>query len=235
MTQFVALHNQLHQQLRVDTRRIEALGAQQHMVPVVLSEFLKLVVHYPIVFSKNSETGHFVCSALLGFEQGENLFWRNNQWQSIYTPLQIMRQPFFVGEQAGQTIICIDVENDALKTGEGEAIFDSKGQETQYLQLAKTRLAALVNGETETQAFIKTLLTLNLITPMALDISFANQQQQRVQGLYTINEETLEQLTSEQLRQLQQQGYLKPIYTMIASLGQIYALIQKKNEQLGLL
>ncbi len=234
MTQFVALHPQLHQQLRVDTRRIEALGAEQHLVPVVLSEFLKLVVHYPIVFSKNSETGQFVCSALLGFSAGENLFWRKGQWQSIYTPLQIMRQPFFVGEQQGQILICIDVESELLKTGEGEAIFDNKGQETSYLQQAKTRLAALINGESETQAFINNLLSLNLIMPMALDISFANQQQQRIQGLYTINEEALEQLTSEQLLQLQQQGYLKPIYTMIASLGQIYALIQKKNELLGL-
>lgn len=234
MTQFVALHNQHHQQLRIDPERIEALGAHQQMVPVVLSEFLKLVVHYPIVFSKNSETGQFVCSALLGFTAGENLFWQNNQWQGIYTPLQIMRQPFFIGEQQGQTIICIDMESNVLTTGKGEAIFDSSGQETDYLQQAKTRLAALINGENETQVFIKTLLALNLIMPMALDISFANQQQQRIQGLYTINEETLAQLGSEQLMQLQQQGYLKPIYTMIASLGQIYALIQKKNAQLGL-
>lgn len=234
MTQFVALHNHHHQQLRIDPQRVEALGAHQHMVPVVVSEFLKLVVHYPIVFSKNSETGQFVCSALLGFAAGENLFFKEGQWQGIYTPLQIMRQPFFVGEENGQTIICIDVASEALTSGNGEAIFDSNGQETHYLQQAKTRLAALINGESETQAFIKHLLSLNLIMPMALDISFANQQQQRVQGLYTINEEILTQLSSEQLKELQQQGYLKPVYTMIASLGQTYALIQKKNAQLGL-
>lgn len=233
MSQFVALHNQLHQSLRIDTQHIEALGAHQNMVPVVLSEFLKLVVHYPIVFTKNAETGNFACVALLGFAPGENLFWNQNQWHSIYTPLHIMRQPFFVGEDQGNSIICIDTESACLTSGSGEAIFDLQGQETGYLQQVKTRLAELINGEPQTLQFCKTLLDLNLLMPLALDINFANHQQQRVQGLYTINEETLAQLNAEQLLTLQQQGYLKSIYTMIASLGQIYALIQKKNDRLA--
>lgn len=233
MSNFVALHNQHHQQLRIDTQLIESLGATNNMVPVVMSEFLRLVVQYPIVFTKNSETGNFLCIALLGFEAGENLFWNNNQWQSIYTPLNIMRQPFFIGQENNQPLICIDTDSNTLKTGQGEAIFDSTGKETDYLQKIKSRLAELLDGETRTQNFINALLSLSLIMPMALDISFANAQQQRVQGLYTINEERLAQLDASQLIDLQQQGYLQPIHTMIASLGQIYALIQKKNERLG--
>lgn len=233
MTNFVALHNQHHRQLRIDTQLIESLGATNNMVPVVISEFLRLVVHYPIVFTKSGETGNFLCVALLGFESGENLFWNNNQWQSIYTPLNIMRQPFFIGQENNQSLICIDTDSRTLKTGQGEAIFDSTGKETDYLHKIKARLAELLEGEKHTQEFIKTLLALNLIMPMALDISFANAQQQRVQGLYTINEERLAQLDATQLFTLQQQGCLQPIYTMIASLGQIYALIQKKNERLG--
>lgn len=232
MSNFVALHNQHHQQLRIDTQLIESLGATNNMVPVVISEFLRLVVNYPIVFTKSGETGNFLCVALLGFETGENLFWHNNQWQSIYTPLNIMRQPFFIGQENNQTLICIDTDSHTLTTGQGEAIFDSAGKETDYLQKIKARLAELLEGEAHTQQFIKTLLTLNLIMPMSLDISFANAQQQRVQGLYTINEERLAQLDATQLITLQQQGYLQPIYTMVASLGQIYALIQKKNERL---
>ncbi|MDO8342081.1 MAG: SapC family protein [Cellvibrio sp.] len=232
MTNFVALHNQHHQHLRIDTQLIESLGATNNMVPVVISEFLRLVVHYPIVFTKSSETGNFLCVALLGFEAGENLFWNNKQWQSIYTPLNIMRQPFFIGRENNQTLICIDTDSPVLTTGKGETIFDSAGKETAYLQTIQARLAELLDGETRTQDFIKALLALNLIMPMALDISFASSQQQRVQGLYTINEERLAQLDATQLITLQQQDYLQPIYTMIASLGQIYALIQKKNERL---
>lgn len=233
MTHFVALHNQLHQSLRVDTTLIESLGATNNMVPVVMSEFLRLVVHYPIVFTKNSENGNFVCVALLGFEAGENLFWQDNQWQGIYTPLNIMRQPFFIGQENEQTLICIDTDSSALKSGQGEAIFDASGKETDYLNTIKARLAQLLDGESQTQTFIKHLLSLNLLEPMALDIRFANSQQQRVQGLYTINESRIAQLDPTQLSELQQQGYLQPIYTLLASLGQIYSLIQKKNMRLG--
>lgn len=232
MTTFVALHPQLHKHLTIDPARIEAHGAKERMVPVVMSEFLKLVVHYPIVFTKNNDTGKFVCVALLGFDSHENLFWQGNQWQSIYTPLNIMRQPFFIGTENGKTLICIDTDSPCFTSAQGEPLFSPQGEETNFLHTAKQRLAELMNGERETQDFVDTLLALKLIMPMALNITFANQQEQRIQGLYTIDEEQLDLLSAEQLALLQQQRYLKPIYAMVTSLGQLYSLIQKKNERI---
>ncbi len=233
MPAFVALNNQAHKYLKIDSSKIEAQGAHERMVPVVLSEFLKLVVHYPIVLTKNAETGRFVCMALLGFEQQENLFWQNNQWQGIYTPLNILRQPFFIGQENENTIICIDSESPCMSKTEGELLFTEQGEDTEFLRNVKTMLAELIHGETQTLIFIQTLLELKLLMPMSLDITFANQQEQRVQGLYTIDEEKLNALNSEAISALHKKNYLQPIYTMLASLGQIYALIQKKNERIA--
>jgi len=233
MPTFVALDNQQHKSLKVSTQTIEAQGAEERMVPVVLSEFLKLAVHYPIAFTKNMETGKFLCVALLGFEEKENLFWQNNSWDSIYTPLNIMRQPFFIGNDNGTGVICINSESPCLSTQEGEAIFDGDGADASYLQKIKVMLAELLQGEAQTAEFIQSLLELKLIMPMALDITFANQQEQRVEGLYTIDEDQLAGLSGEQLLLLQQKEYLKPIYTMIVSLSHIYALIHKKNQRLA--
>lgn len=236
MPTFVALHHQHHKNLTIDTAKIEAQSAHENMAPVVISEFLKLVVQYPIVFTKNAETGRFVCVALFGFSAQENLFWQNNQWQGIYTPLNIRRQPFFIGEENGNHIICIDTDSPCLTKAQGashltEKLFGAQGEETEYLASARELLAELVDGEKQTYEFIQTLLELKLIMPMSLDITFANQKQQQVQGLYTINEDKLENITSDALQMLQQKNYLKSIYTMIASLGHIYSLIQKKNER----
>jgi hypothetical protein len=234
MPHFVALHNQLHQSISIDTSKIEAQGANERMVPVVLGEFLKLVVDYPILFTKSAETGQFLAVALLGFEANENLFWQDQQWQSIYVPLNIHRLPFFVGKENEQSIICIDTQSPCVADNRcHETLFGDQGNDSAYLQKMKSQLAHLLDGEAKTARFTRALLELNLIMPMTLDIHFANRQEQRVQGLYTINEERLGQLDAEQMLQLQAQGYLQPIYTMIASLGQIYALIQKKNERLG--
>ena len=233
MPTFVALNNQTHKYLKIDSAKIEAQGALERMVPVVLSEFLKLVVHYPIVLTKNVETGRFVCMALLGFEQQENLFWQNNQWQGIYTPLNILRQPFFIGQENENTIICIDSESQCITQTQGELLFTEQGEDTEFLRNVKIMLAELINGETQTQAFIRALLELKLLMPMSLDITFANQQEQRVQGLYTIDEEKLSALNGDAISTLHHKNYLQPIYTMLASLGQIYALIQKKNERIA--
>jgi hypothetical protein len=170
---------------------------------------------------------------LLGFGENENLFWQDNQWKSIYVPLNIQRQPFFIGNDQGETIICIDTESPCLSSGQGDALFTAQGDETLFLQQVKARLAELFNGEEETQNFIQWLMELKLIMPLSLDITFADQQTQRIQGIYTIDEEKLAKLDSGQLMDLHQRGYTKPVYTMIASLGQLYALIHKKNQRLA--
>lgn len=233
MAKFVSLHSNLHRDIKVDKDKIEAQGAHERMVPVVMSEFLKLAVQYPIVFTKFNETGHFACVALLGFEEGENLFWESNRWQGIYTPLNILRQPFFIGQENDKTLICIDAESDCLSKEKGELVFNEHGEETDFLRKIKMMLAELINGEEKTREFIQTLLGLDLLVPMSFDITFVNQQEQKVQGLYTIDEERLEVLDGDSLISLHQKNYLKPVYILIASLGHLYSLVQKKNERLA--
>ena len=94
-------------------------------------------------------------------------------------------------------------------------------------------LAQLIEGEQHTQLFIEALLQHKLLMPMSFNITFVNQQEQRVQGLYTIDEEKLAALDDAAVLQLHQQGYLKPIYTLITSLGHLYSLVEKKNARLA--
>jgi hypothetical protein len=200
----------------------------------VLSEFLKLCVQYPIVLTKNGATGQFTCVALFGFEKAENLFWNRDRWDAIYVPLQVSRQPFFLGADAGQQkLLCIDSQHPAVKQTHGEAIFDEHGAETAYLQQAKQMLAALLDGEEQTDRFVRKLLAIELVRPMRLEIEFANRQQQRVEGLYTIDEERLQAVSAETIGELHSLQYLAPIYTMLASLGHIYSLVQRKNALLA--
>jgi len=235
MTKLVTLHNTLHRNLKLNLDKVEAAGAAERMVPVVLSEYLKLTVQYPIVFTKNGDTGKFLSVALLGFDKGENLFWKDNQWQGIYIPLNISRQPFFLGasdKEGEKSVLCIDTDNDALSESVGEDIFDQEGKASPLLERVKASISELMKGEAETPAFIDILLAHQLIMPLSLDITFADQSTQRVQGLYTIDEEKLDGLPANILSDLHSRGYLKPIYTMVASLGHMYSLIQKKNERL---
>ncbi|RYY75458.1 MAG: peptidase [Gammaproteobacteria bacterium] len=239
MTTLVALNSKKHHLLKIDTGEVESQGGHLHMVPVVLTEFAKLSLQYPIVVTKNQDNGRFTCVTLFGLEKGENLFFNGNEWNSIYLPLQIRRQPFFLGksEEDDKRVICIDMshasiinENSMLKEN-GKKLFNADGSETQYLADLKNILAELSEGENTTQLFIQELLSMNLLQPMQLQIALENEQSFRVDGLYTINEQALTKVTSENLISLHHKNFLHPIYIMLTSIGHIYGLIDKKNKR----
>ena len=242
MTHLVAVDNKNHLNTRVDLSKVEQHGAALHLVPVVLSEFIHLAVQYPIVLTKNGNTGQFVFSAMLGFEKGENLFWQQEQWQGLYVPLQIRRQPFFIEashhknnseRHNNELTVCLNSQSPALSNETGEALFDENGHESAYFQEVKANLSLLFIGEKENNLLLKSLTSMELIRPMSLDITFTNQSSTKLTGLYTIDQDKLGALTQEQVISLYQAGLLPSIYTMITSLGQVHALIDLKNKRLN--
>ncbi len=181
---------------------------------------------------------------MLGFAAKENLFWQDDQWQGIYLPLQIQRQPFFVGDanqsDANDYVVCFDSSSPAI-INESELsnpsqqfkLFNEHHQETDYFQQTKAMLAQLLQGEQLNKVFIQRLTELELIQPLSLEVSFANQSSTRLNGLYTIDQQKLAALPPEQIAQLHKDNWLPAIYAMTTSLGQIYALIERKNARLA--
>ncbi|MBB3061062.1 SapC family protein [Microbulbifer rhizosphaerae] len=230
MARLVALNSELHRNIRIDTASIERQGASLRMVPVMPSEFLKLAIDYPIVLTKNAETGRFICVALFGFAEGENLYWDDGRWQSLYTPMNIIRQPFFVGtDENGQPLLCIDEDSPCVRRDSGEELFDNEGRGSPYLERMQGVLGQLLDGEKQGADLVRCLQELELITPMRLEVTFASGASQRMEGLYTVDEEKLRALAGEPLQQLNTNGQLAHIYTMLTSLGHIYSLIERKN------
>ncbi len=242
MANLVAVNNQQHQQLKVNPAKAELHGAELNLIPVVLSEFINVAVQYPIVLTKNGDTGEFVFTAMLGFETHENLFWQQGQWQGLYLPLQIQRQPFFLGENSNGegSVVCIDLDSPMLANKSSEAqsqslevLYTSAGEESDYFNQAKQCLGQLLQGEHDNKLLIEQLKAFDLIQPLSFEITFVNQQKTRLNGLYTINQDKLAALTSEQVTKLHQQNLLQPIYTLITAMGQMYALIERKNQKLS--
>ncbi|BFM12613.1 SapC family protein [Simiduia litorea] len=229
MKPFTVLDNKIHHHLKLDASKAKLAMRAQPLVPVVVSEFLKLVIHFPIVIVKQVDTGQFGCSVLMGLDKDENLFLNDAQWQGHYWPAQIRRQPFHVGQEGDNWLVCFHADHPALGSDLGELLFHN-GEDSQCLDRAKSALAELVNGEKPTQAFLQRLESLALLSPLQLDITDAENKAYKLAGLYGIDERKLSQLPSEQLMALQQAGDLSLIYTLLASHGHIYALVQRKNQ-----
>jgi len=185
------------------------------------------VTHYPVLFSKDSETGAFFCGAMLGIDEGENLFLKNGKGHEGYRPLNLQRAPFFV---AGEDL-AIDLDHARIATHAGQALFNDNGEATPYLESIKAAFQQLKPGIEMTKRFTESLLNLNLLEPVDIVLGFDDGSKRNLVDLYTVNQEVLRQLPDASVLELFRRGYLQLIYLLIASLKQIPVLAKKKNDR----
>lgn len=228
MTNIVVLNTEAHKGLRVHARASARFGDDQRFVPVVIGEFALLAVHYPILLSKDAETGAFYAGVMLGFDDGENLFLDEARGFDAYRPLNLQRAPFFA---AGDEL-AIDLDSPRISDSEGEALFDDNGTPTPYLQGVMAAFRELKPGMERTKSFIETLLALKLVETVTIDLAFDDGSRRVTEGLYTIDQDALCALPDDAVVDLFRKGYLQLIYLMIASLKQVPVLARRKNLRL---
>jgi hypothetical protein len=225
MTRIVPLNKETHKSLKVDARAAAAYGDNQRFTHVIVNEFPQLLVHYPILFSKDGNTGEFYCGVMLGFDEGENLFleeWRDLQF---YRPLGLQRVPFY----ARGPEVAIDLDHPRVGVADGKPLFTEHGEPTRYLQSIIWAFQDLAPGIEVSRHFIARLLELDLIEPLDIEVEFDDGRILNCDGLYTVNQETLRTLPDQAVVELYRRGYMRLIHYMIGSLKQIPVLAKKKN------
>lgn len=227
MTSIVVLDTDRHRGVTVQGGRA-ALADQRRLVQVVLREFSLLAVQYPIVMSKDSDTGAFFVGAILGFDEGENLFVKDGGDHEGYRPLNLQRAPFYVLDGR----LAIDMDSPIVNTGRGEALFDEEGRATPFLENIHYVLGEFRTGLEMTRIFIETLLQHKLVVEMAVDLAFDDGTQRQLEGLYTIDQEVLQALDDAVVLELFRRGYMYLIHLMVVSVKQIAHLARRKNERL---
>jgi hypothetical protein len=229
------LNSEAHKNLRVHAGASVRHGDNQRFVAVIVNEFSLLVPHYPILLSKDAETGAFYCGAMLGFDTGENLFldeW--GQEHGAYRPLNLQRGPFYtVGSDLAIDLDSPRVNPDVEVDGTaGQSLFDGEGQPSDYLQSIIALMRDLQPGLKRTKLFIETLMQHRLVEPIDIDVAFDDGSRRHVEGLYVIDQDALRKLPDATVLELFRRGYLHLIYMMIASLKQVPVLAQKKNRRI---
>ena len=236
------LNNVDHKNLRVITDRSAEYGDNQWFAPTFAHEFRNLQSHYPIVFTKNPDTGQFQAVALMGFEVDENLFLTEEGWDAMYIPLSIVRQPFLIGFQQNsedgvtsvEPVISVNMDSPRISETQGEPVFLEHGGNSEYLEQINSLLKVVHEGHERNQAFVDMLLGMDLLESFVLDVELNDGSEHRMSGFYTINETSLRGLTGDDLVVLNNNGYLEAVYMAIASMGNISTLVEKKNRKMNL-
>jgi|VirMetMinimDraft_7_1064189.scaffolds.fasta_scaffold00349_4 hypothetical protein len=227
----VPLDSVKHCDLRVKVDRSYSHIAQQNMVPLMAFEFLPASTNFPIVFVKQSETGKFKSVALMGLENGENVVFSDGKVKTNYVPVNIKRYPFSAGAASADEasmMLCIDENSQLLNNSEGFAIFDEGGQPSAETTEVTQLLTDILARDVASDVFVDFLVEHNLIEPAELTLSLGEEGKRKINGIYKISEEALNELDDDVVLQLYHHKYLPAIYAHLASLGQFNRLLQLK-------
>jgi len=235
MPNLANLDRATHKNLRVQEEQAFGACKEITMCAVVLNEIPRLVIEYPLAFTRHGDTGQYICVALFGVDPDRNLYWKDERWNSVTVPLNVGRQPFFVamadnpaaGEGAKGLVTCIDLENPGVQTSAGEPLFDANGSETPYLRHKLALLAELLDGEQKTRAFADRLAALDLLQGIQLELKSPNQPPRKISGLYSIDENKLRSLDTSTLAELHGAGYLHAMFAMLSSLRHLQILARR--------
>ena len=233
MSQYEILDKEKHRNLRIKTGYGAALGDAVMYVMTYPMEFRDVQGCYPILFTKDPNTGGFFAAALLGFEADQNLFLQDDGWDASYVPALAQRQPFLIATgKDGNTdnpMVSLDLEHPRVSQDEGEALFDDAGQPTEFLNQKVALLDKLHRGLQHGRGFIDALLQHELLEQITLDIAFGDGSKKTIDSFYTIAEERLYQLKGDVLESLNQSGYLQPVFMAVASLSRLRDVIERRN------
>lgn len=227
-TQFVPLNDAAHKNLTVNDVIDYSCFESAHMLPLQVQEFMSAATSFPIVFTKNTQTGEFISVAITALKPNTNKLLKNGQWLSRYLPIQVQLYPFGMSDASeGKIILGIDINNSAVTENGSNRLFNDAGDKTIYLS-KRLELAALqANYRDMTKYFISLLLKYSLLQSRILTVTGPDGTKTNIDGIYAIDEQKLQQLDDVTLLDFAKRGFYSVIYAHLCSLSLIDIVMDK--------
>lgn len=199
-------------------------AANDAVAPLVLQELNKACMHLPVVFIVQG-TG-FSPVVLQGFEAGKNLLVDpKGQWRGGYVPAAYRSHPFaLLPNEANELVLCINADSRLLSDSAGEPFFDEQGQPTQAIRDTLIFLQKVHHNRLATQTVCELLAHHQLIQPWPLKVQTENGEQ-TIEGLFRIDEPSLQRLDGAALQTLQSSGALQAAYMQLLSMQHLDKLV----------
>ena len=240
MTNHVLLNNKTLAHLKVITKSGAKFGDNISNTLTFPTEFTQVQREYPILFSKNPETGEFQSVVLFGLKKDENLYLKRGKWQANYIPAVITKGPLLIGYEdkeingkiINNAIIYINMDHPRISKTDGEPLFLENGENSPYLDKVIQSLVTIDEGANISKAMFAAFNQYNLIEPITLDIELNNGEKMSLSGNYTIHSEKLAQLDGDALAKLNSTGFLQMAFSVMSSLDNFKKLVDLKNATL---
>ena len=230
--QLVPVNKDRHTATKIKPVQGFAYATGFHVASVTAHEFPRASSIYPIVFLKDADSGAYRPVALMGLEEGENLFVdAGGRWKASYVPAVIRRYPFALArsDAPDSFAVCIDEGSDLVNDVEGVPLFDGEGNPAVALENVVRYLTELQQMDVQTRGFCDFLVENELLVPLNMQLQ-QGVQVQNIQGAFAISEERVGKLSDEVFLQMRSRGYLPATYAHLVSLAQVERLLMLKDD-----
>lgn len=193
-----------HGDLSIRTGQNYRFATKVNSVPLTAIEFSAAAAHYPIVFAGTAEK--VMPAVILGVKESENFYVdEDGKWTGGYIPAFVRRYPFVFATDKDNRNFILHVDETfegCNRDGKGERLFDSDGNQTQYLQNILRFLQEYQGQFRRTEAYCQRLMDLDLLQPMQAQFNLADGARRSLSGFMAINREKLRKLGDDDLRQM---------------------------------
>jgi hypothetical protein len=204
-----------------------SFAKQDAVAMLVVGELSTALMSYPLGFISGAKGYQLV--GIQGFDMGVNLqVAPNGKWLGTYLPKAYRSQPFLlVSTSDGNKALCIDESIAVIDDRGGEAFYGDDGELSPKLAETLKNLVDFEKERATTDLICSQLNEFSLIEPWDITVN-KGKEQNKIQGLFRINEAKLNQLDGTQLERLRNVGGLVVAYCQLLSmqnlpkLGRLY-------------
>jgi len=233
----MALDRVAHKDLRIQ-REMSALEGSANKLNaffITAAEFSDACKEYPIFFLRAGKDpeGRELCApvTVFGMLKGENLFLRHGRWNARYVPALLRCYPFAMAPTPDQQfVVCFDEANPVFSYEKGERLFQENGEPTPYLEDVRKFVEKVEVEVDRTKVAGRMLMEKKLLIDKRFDATLPDGKPMSVDGFMAVDEERLQNLTDEEILELQKSGLLALLHFHMCSMGNMGFLLQTHAE-----
>lgn len=226
-THYVPLNDSIHRHLKVKNIIDYKVFEKMHMLPLQVQEFMSAATSFPIIFTKNSQTGEFLPVAVTSLKENSNKLMINGRWIARYLPIQVQLYPFGASYIDNKIIIGIDLNNSSVCENGENSLFTADGDNTAYLNTQLELASLQADYQEMTKHFIKTLIQHELLQPRTLTVNALDGTKTNINGIYTVDEQKIHELDESVMLDFAKCGFYSVIYAHLCSLSLIDLVMDK--------
>lgn len=228
-TSYIAIDTIEHRHLAILPDDTFSHASSFNLVNLGFNEIANIAGCMPVVVVPNKQGIATTLAAAVGWPEYGNVFCSQEQWLGHTVPLSIQTYPFNYALKEQAITVLIDPLAERIcdrSTPNAQPLFAHDGTPTATLKKYQNMLTTLATGAQQAAVFINTLIELELLIPLTINLHFSDGETRESSGLLTINESKLIHLDRDTVYKLHTQGMLVAINAMMISLRQYNRLVQ---------